>query len=261
MDNVEKKIKALQKLQDIDSKLDDIKKVRGDLPEEVQDLEDEIAGYDTRLSHFKETLANLEQSIVDRKAAIKESEGLIQKYQEQQNNVRNNREFDAISKEIELQELEIKVSEKKIREAGYLIEKQNKEIEDLSAIMSDRNIDLDKKKEELTTIMSESEDEEAKLLGTREKAAKGLDDRLFTAYTKLRGNLRNGLAVVSVKRDACGGCFATVPPQRQADIREKKKLIVCEHCGRILVDVEEVIVEEKPKKTRKKRTTKLAAGK
>lgn len=255
MDNVEKKLKALTKLQTIDSKLDEIKKTRGDLPEEVQDLEDEIAGYDTRLAHFKGTLEALEQSIVDRRNAIKESGDLIIKYKEQQNNVRNNREYDAISKEVELQELEIKVSEKKIKEAGYQIELKNKDILDLDATLSDRKADLDKKNEELKVIMAESEEEETKLNEARLKAEKSLEDRLKVAYNKLRKNMRNGLAVVSVRRDACGGCFATVPPQRQADIREKKKLIVCEHCGRILVDVIAPPVEEaKPKKTRKKKT-------
>lgn len=259
MDNVEKKIKALQKLQKIDSKLDDIKKVRGDLPEEVQDLEDEIAGYDTRLTHFQETLGNLEQGIVDKKAAIKESEGLIVKYKDQQMNVRNNREYDAITKEVELQELEIKVSEKKIKEAGYQIELKNKDISGLEETLADRQADLVKKKEELTVIVAESEEEETKLVDSRVKAEKALDDRLTVAYNKLRGNMRNGLSVVSVRRDACGGCFATVPPQRQADIREKKKLIVCEHCGRILVDVIAPPVEEpKPKKTRKKAVKKTA---
>ena len=252
MDNVEKKLKALQKLQKIDSKLDDITKVRGDLPEEVQDLEDEIAGYETRLTHFKETLGNLEQGITDKKTGIKDSEGLIIKYKDQQNNVRNNREYDASTKEMELQELEIQVSEKKIKEAGFQIELKNKDIETLAAKLADRQADLVKKKEELTVIVAESEEEETKLGESRVKAEKALEDRLVIAYNKLRNNMRNKLAVVSVKRDACGGCFATVPPQRQADIRNKKKLIVCENCGRILVDVVAPPVEEPKKKTRKK---------
>jgi len=258
MDNVEKKLKALQKLQKIDSKLDDITKVRGDLPEEVQDLEDEIVGYETRLAHFAETLGNLEQGITDKKAGIKESEGLIIKYKDQQNNVRNNREYDAITKEMELQELEIQVSDKKIRETGYQIELKKKEIETLQLKLSDRQEDLVKKKEELTIIVAESEEDEAKLAETRLKAEKAIESRLLVAYDKLRANMRNKLAVVSVKRDACGGCFATVPPQRQADIREKKKLIVCENCGRILADVITPPVEEPKKKTRKKAVTKKA---
>jgi predicted nucleic acid-binding Zn-ribbon protein len=254
MDNVEKKLKALIKVQTIDSKLDEIKKTRGDLPEEVQDLEDEVTGYETRLALFRESSQGLEQNILDRKAGIKESEALIIKYKDQQMNVRNNREYDAISKEMELQELEIKVSEKKIKEAGYQIELKNKDIDELEAILNDRRADLDKKNEELKVIMAESEEEEVKLNETRVKAEKALEDRLKVAYNKLRANMRNGLAVVSVRRDACGGCFATVPPQRQADIREKKKIIVCEHCGRILVDVIAPPVEEpKPKKTRKKK--------
>ncbi len=252
MENVEKKLKALQRLQKIDSKLDDITKVRGDLPEEVQDLEDEITGYETRLEHFNETLGNLEQGISDKKSAIKESGDLIVKYKTQQNNVRNNREYDAITKEMELQELEILVSEKKIKEAGYQIELKKKDVTALQEKLTDRQADLVKKNEELTVIITESEEEETKLGETRIKAEKALDNRLLIAYTKLRNNMRNKLAVVPVKRDACAGCFATVPPQRQADIRDKKKLIICENCGRILADVIAPPVVEPKKKTRKK---------
>ena len=174
-------------------------------------------------------------------------------------NVRNNREYDAITKEMELQELEIQVSEKKIKEAGYQIELKNKDIDVLKAKLTTRQADLVKKNEELTVIIAESEEDETKLVESRVKAEKSLEDRLRIAYNKLRGNMRNKLAVVSVKRDACGGCFATVPPQRQADIRDKKKLIVCENCGRILVDVIAPPVEEPKKKTRKKAVTKKAA--
>lgn len=248
---VEKKLKALLKLQSIDSALDEIKKVRGDLPEEVSDLEDEIAGYETRVSKFEGELANLEQTITDKKLAIKESEKLILKYQEQQNKVRNNREYDAITKEVELQELEIQISEKKIKEAGYQIETKQKDIAETRAILEGRQDDLKRKKDELDQITGESVDDEAKLMGDREKAEKSVDERLLYSYDRIRGNARNGLAVVSVRRDACGGCFNRVPPQRQADIRDKKKMIVCEHCGRILADAELVIEEEKPKKRKK----------
>ena len=258
MDNtVEKKLKALVKIQEIDSKLDEIKKVRGDLPEEVQDLEDEIAGLETRINKFESEVEGLNQEISDRKDTISNSHKLIAKYNEQQMNVRNNREYDAITKETELQELEIQVSEKKIKEAGIQIEMKAKVIEETSAFLAERKIDLDRKKGELKVLVEESQEDENKLMTDRDKASSKIEERLLLSYNKLRGNARNGLVVVSVKRNACGGCFNMVPPQRQADIREKKKIIICEHCGRILADVEDVIVEEKPKK---KRTTRKKAA-
>jgi predicted nucleic acid-binding Zn-ribbon protein len=159
-------------------------------------------------------------------------------------NVRNNREYDAITKELELQDLEIQVSKKKIIEAGVKIDQKKVDLDELTAVMKDRKKDLDQKKDELSTIVSESETEESKLRTDREKASKKVDERLVKSYTKIRANAKNGLAVVMVKRGACGGCFNTVPPQRQADIREKKKLIVCEHCGRILAGVEDEVEEE-----------------
>ncbi|MBY5950623.1 hypothetical protein KUV23_06545 [Algoriphagus marincola] len=247
---VAQKLDAIHNLQLIDSKLDAIIKVRGALPEEVQDLEDEIAGYETRLEKFRNEIEAYEQDIKNFKESIKESEKLIKKYQEQQMNVRNNREYDAITKELELQDLEIQVSKKKIAEAGAKIDQKKLDLDDLNAVMKDRQKDLDQKKDELSTIVSESEAEEDKFRSEREKSIKKVDDRLYRSYEKIRANARNGLAVVMVKRGACGGCFNTVPPQRQADIREKKKLIVCEHCGRILAGVEDEIVEEKPKKKR-----------
>lgn len=255
MEAVEKKLKALQKLQNIDSKLDSILKVRGDLPEEVQDLEDEIAGYEIRIEKFSKQIEELELNITDSKQGIKNSETLITKYEEQQLKVRNNREFDAITKETELQRLEIQLFEKKIKESGFNIEKRTQEVEIIKAELEGRKIDLETKKGELSTIMGESEDEETKLNTDRQKASKNIEERYMIAYDKLRINARNGLAVVTVLRDACGGCFNQVPPQRQADIRDKKKIIVCEHCGRILADAELVIEEEKPKKktTRKKK--------
>lgn len=254
---VEKKLKSLEKLQSIDSKLDEIKKVRGDLPEEVQDLEDEIAGYQTRVDKFEAEVKDLETAISNHRTGMKDAEKLIEKYKDQQMNVRNNREFDAITKEMELQDLEIQVCEKKIKEAHIAIEQKKVEIEKVSEVLNERTEDLNRKNEELENIVAESEEEERKLMVEREKAVKAVEDRLLKSYEKIRNNARNGLAVVSVMRDACGGCFNTVPPQRQADIRERKKIIVCEHCGRILTDVEEVVEEEKPKrKTRTRKTTK-----
>lgn len=252
---VDQKLTLLENLQSLDSKLDELKRLRGDLPEEVKDLEDEIAGYETRIAKYDSDIKDLNNSISEKKDGIKKSETLVTKYKEQQMNVRNNREFDAITKEIELQELEAQICEKKIKEAGFSIENKKAEIESTKETLKGRLIDLDNKKKELQEVITESQEEEEKLISKKEKAAKKIDDRLYESYNKIRQNARNGLAVVSVKRDACGGCFNSVPPQRQYDIRERKKLIVCEHCGRILANVELVVEEEKPKKktTRKKK--------
>jgi hypothetical protein len=250
---VAQKLEAIHNLQLIDSRLDAIVKVRGALPEEVQDLEDEIIGYDTRLSKFQSEIESFEDEIKRLKESIKDSEKLIKKYQEQQMNVRNNREYDAITKELELQDLEIQVSKKKIIEAGLRIDQKKVDLDDLTSVMKDRKKDLDQKKDELSTIVSESETEESKLRTDREKAGKKVEERLIKSYTKIRANAKNGLAVVMVKRGACGGCFNTVPPQRQADIREKKKLIVCEHCGRILAGVEDEVEEEGTAKKKRAR--------
>jgi len=247
---VAEKLELLSKLQEIDSKIDTIKKVRGALPDEVLDLEDEIAGYETRLSKFESEIAGFTQDIEDRKAGIKKSEELIKKYEEQQMNVRNNREYDAISKEMELQALEIQVSEKRIKEGYANIEDKKAEIEITALKTKERGADLKAKKEELDTLLSESETDEAKLAKERNRATKPIEERLLLAYEKLRQNARNGLAVVNVKRAACGGCFNVVPAQRQADIRDRKKIIVCEHCGRILAGVDIEIVVEKPKAKR-----------
>ncbi|WP_339922485.1 C4-type zinc ribbon domain-containing protein [uncultured Cyclobacterium sp.] len=248
---VAQKLEAILNLQNIDSRLDAIFKVRGALPEEVQDLEDEIIGYETRLSKFNADISSMEDEIKKYKDAIKDSEKLIKKYQDQQMNVRNNREYDAITKELELQDLEIQVSKKKITETQVRIESKQKDIEALNDILKDRQKDLDQKKGELDTIVSESENEEKKLKNDMEKAAKKVDARLIKSYDKIRTNAKNGLAVVLVKRGACGGCFNIVPPQRQAEIRERKKIIVCEHCGRILAGVEDEVVEEPtPKRKR-----------
>lgn len=257
MDNtVAKKLEALTKLQKIDSEIDEIKKVRGALPEEVMDLEDEIAGYQTRADKQNQELSDFETSISTNKTSIKDAEKLIKKYEEQQMNVRNNREYDAISKEMELQQLEIQILEKRIKEAYAKIEDKKAEIEKTTETLDERGKDLETKKKELDTITSESEGDEGKLLKDREKASKGIEERLLNSYNKVRKNMRNGLAVVPVKRGACGGCFNVVPPQKQAEIREQKKIIVCEHCGRILSDVVDEIIEE-PKKVTRRRTKKV----
>ncbi|MEQ8470504.1 MAG: C4-type zinc ribbon domain-containing protein [Marinoscillum sp.] len=246
---VAKKLDSLVKLQSIDSERDELIKMRGALPDEVMDLEDEIAGYQTRIEKQNQELSDLEENINNNKVAIKDAEKLIKKYEEQQMNVRNNREYDAITKEVELQQLEIQILEKRIKESYAKIDIKKEEIAETEGILSERGKDLDTKKSELETITQESEADEQKLLKDRDKASKQVEDRLFKSYEKVRENMRNGLAVVSVKRGACGGCFNVVPPQMQAEIREKKKIIVCEHCGRILADVEDEIVEEvKPKR-------------
>jgi predicted nucleic acid-binding Zn-ribbon protein len=242
---IAQKLEALVKLQSIDSKIDEIKIIRGDLPEEVRDLEDELAGYETRLSKYEKDIAALDETIKGYKQGIKDSEKLIKKYEEQQKNVRNNREYDAITKEVELQQLEMQVFEKKIKESLQQGEFKKADIEKTQAALADRQKDLKNKQGELQVIIEESQDEEAKLVKDREKAIKQIEERLLLSYDKLRSNVANGLAVVSVKRDACGGCFNTVPPQRQAEIRDRKKIIVCEHCGRILANVEMVLVEAK----------------
>ncbi|UII24920.1 C4-type zinc ribbon domain-containing protein [Fulvivirga maritima] len=252
--SVAQKLEALVKLQSIDSKLDEIKKLRGDLPDEVQDLEDEIEGYKTRLGRFNTELEELEQSIKDNKNGIKDAEKLIAKYSEQQNNVRNNREYDAITKEVELQQLEIQILEKKTKEAHEAIERKKGEIENINEVISERSADLENKQQELKEILEDSKDEEEKLLTDREKAGKKIEPKLFKYYEKLRANLSNGLAVVTVKRGAAEGCNIVIPPQKIAEIREKKKIVIDEHSGRILADVDmESLEEEKPKRTTRRK--------
>jgi predicted nucleic acid-binding Zn-ribbon protein len=237
---IAQKLDALLKLQEIDSSLDEILKTRGDLPEEVRDLEDEIVVFETRLVNFKSEIANLNTEIDNFKNAQKEGEKLIKKYKDQQMNVRNNREYDAITKEIELQELDMQLADKKINEARARIRLIEEDANRAESVLNERNEDLKVKKNELSVITSESQSEEQGLIAEREKHIKKIEDRLLKSYQKIRDNSLNGLAVVHVQRGACGGCFSIVPPQRQADIRERKKLIVCEHCGRILADVESV---------------------
>lgn len=235
---VSQKLDALLALQKIDSQIDELIKIRGDLPEEVRDLEDELAGYETRIGKFKAEIDELQNEVSKAKLAVKEADKLIKKYQEQQSNVRNNREFEAISKEIESQELDIQLFEKKNKELLYKIERKNIEITEIESKMSERKADLEAKKGELDSIVAESTEEEKKLRLQATEAGSKIEERLMYSYRRIRSNSINGLAVVKVRRGACGGCFNQVPPQRQADIREKKKIIVCEHCGRVLADVE-----------------------
>ena len=233
---VEQKLKALYELQNIHTKIDKIRQVRGELPMEVADLEDEVAGLETRIQKIKAELDDTEDAIVNRKNMIKESQALIKKYEKQLEDVKNNREYDALTKEVEIQNLDIQVSEKKIKEHGFEIASKTEIYEQALANIEARKGDLEVKKNELATITSETEKEEQALVKKADKAQTIIEDRLLVAYNRLRGNAVNGLAVVTIDRDSCSGCFNQIPPQRQLDIRQRKKVIVCEHCGRILVD-------------------------
>ncbi len=234
--SVEEKLKALYQLQVVDSEIDKIRILRGELPLEVQDLEDEIEGLQTRVKNFEDEIKGLQAMVLEKKNAIKESEGLIKKYEDQQMKVRNSREFDSISKEMEYQSLEIQLSEKRIKEYNNQLSDKKLIIEDSKAILDDKKSDLDLKKGELDEIISDTKKDEEKHLKKSEKIEKVIEDRLLNAYKRIRGNARNGLSVVWVERDACGGCFNKLPPQKQLDVASRKKIIVCEHCGRILVD-------------------------
>ncbi len=234
--SVEQKLKALYELQSIHTKIDSIRHLRGELPMEVADLEDEVAGLSTRISKIKADLDDTEDAIVTRKNMIKDAQALIKKYEGQQNNVKNNREFDAVTKEIEIQGLEIQVCEKKIKEFQFEITNKTEVYEKVLVDLETRNKDLEIKKSELDTIIAETEKEERELAVLAEKAQKHVDERLLYAYNRLRKNAKNGLAVVTIDRSSCSGCFNKIPAQRQSDIRQRKKIIVCEHCGRILID-------------------------
>ena len=234
--SIEQKLEALYTLQQVDSKIDKIRAYRGELPLEVQDLEDEVAGLETRIGNFQEETKKHTTDIANYKIKIKEAEALIKKYEEQQNNVRNNREYDSFSKEIEYQQLDIQLSEKRIREATAKLEEIATKIETSQQRLEERKNDLVAKKEELQSIIEETQKEEETLLKRSADCEQLIEDRLLVAYKRIRKNARNGLAVVGIARDACGGCFNKIPPQHQLDICTHKKIIVCEYCGRILVD-------------------------
>lgn len=233
---VEQKLLALLQLQLIDTQIDKIKTIRGELPMEVADLEDEVAGLQTRINNLADEARNIQEQIAMKKQAIKDANQMIKKYQAQQNNVKNNREFESINKEIEFQHLEIQLAEKRIKE--FIADNNMKVelIETAQQTLNERINDLKDKKGELSGVIEETRKEEDNLSRSAENAASIIEERLLNAYRRIRSNARNGLAVVSVERDSCGGCFNKIPPQRQIDIRQRKKIIVCEHCGRILVD-------------------------
>jgi len=233
---IEDKLKALYQLQQVHSEIDKINILRGELPLEVQDLEDEIAGLQTRIKNFQDEAKQLDVDISAKKNEIVNALSLIKKYQEQQNNVRNNREYESLSKEIEFQTLEIELCEKRIREFTAKNAEKQEVISSAKKMVDERKIDLKSKKSELSEITSDTEKEEKQLLKKSVEVEKMIEPRLMNAYKRIRSNVLNGLAVVTVQRDACGGCYANIPPQRQLDIRSRKKVIVCEYCGRILVD-------------------------
>ncbi len=241
-DNIEKTVKkkliALFTLQSIDTQIDKIRIVRGELPLEVQDLEDEIEGLATRVNKFNHDIKELEMEISAKKIAIKDSLELIKKYEAQQMNVRNNREYDSLSKEIEFQSLEAQLSEKKIKEFTAAMEAKQASVDEVQVELDERTKDLEAKKGELNDIVAETQKEEESLVEKSKKQKQAIEERLLNAYERIRENARNGLAVVPVERDACGGCFNKIPPQRHLDIRLHKKIIVCEYCGRVLVDDE-----------------------
>ena len=234
--SVEQKLVALYTLQQVDSKIDEIRAYRGNLPLEIQDMEDEIAGLETRISNFKDESKKHQKDISDYKIKIKETEALIKKYEDQQNNVRNNREYDSLTKEIEYQTLDIQLSEKRIKE---ITAKDNDVAAKVAAAqmrLNELNASLTEKKEELHSLVEGTEKEEEQLLQRSAECEKYVEDRLLVAYKRIRKNARNGLAVVGIFDEACGGCFNRIPPQHQLDICTHKKIIVCEYCGRILVD-------------------------
>lgn len=236
--SIEEKLTAVLTLQKIDSKRDEIQTLKGELPMEVNDLEDEVEGLQTRANNISSEINSIEEYIESRKTAKKEAEALIKKYEKQQDNVKNSREFEAISKEMEMQELEMKLCDKHVKDAGLrLQETLNTKVQSESLLAAKQEA-LDAKRKELDKIIKETEKEENELAKNSEKAKEKVEERLLTAYERIRNSYRNGLAVVPVLRDSCGGCFNIIPPQRQAEIHQRKKIIVCEHCGRILVDNE-----------------------
>lgn len=241
---VEEKLSTLYQLQTIMSDIDRIKTLSGELPLEVQDLEDEIAGLETRLHNYQTEIKDFETAVVDQKNKIVDSTALIERYKGQLDNVRNNREFDNLSKEIEFQGLEIEFAEKKIREFGEAVIAKKAEIEQLTETLEGRKADLVQKRSELGEIVSETKQEEEKLREKAKKLEGVIEPRLLTAFKRIRKGARNGLAVVYIQRDACGGCFNKIPPQKQMDIKLRKKIIVCEYCGRIMIDPELAGVEE-----------------
>ncbi len=253
---IAQKLEQLYSLQTIDSRLDQLRAVRGELPMEVSDLEDELIGLNTRLANFNSEIESFNEQIFANKEQVKTSIELIRKYKAQLNDVKNNREFDALNKEIEIQDLTILAAEKKIGEVQKSIVLKEDLINEVQTRLDEREKDLENKKKELEEITAETEKEEAQIIAEREKAKETIEEKLLKAYDRIRLNFRNGIAVAPILRAACGGCFAKVPPQLQSDIRQSKKIVICEACGRIQIDarmagIEEHVEEEAPKPKRR----------
>jgi uncharacterized protein len=236
--SVEEKLKALIHLQKVESKLDEIHILKGELPMEVKDLEDEVEGLNARRLRIEEEINGIQEFIESRKEAIKEAQALVKKYEKQSENVKNNREFEAINKEIEMQTLEVKLAEKHIKDANEELIEKSEVLEKAKKAIGVKEKNLEHKKGELDKIIADTEKEETLLRKDIASARESVEDRLITSYERIRNSYRNGLAVVPIVRDSCGGCFNTIPPQRQSEIRQRKKIIVCENCGRILVDTD-----------------------
>lgn len=260
--SVEEKLKALYQLQTTLSGIDEKRALRGELPLEVQDLEDEIAGLTTRMEKIKTDIDEFKKAITQKKADITSAESSVERYKKQLDEVKNNREYDTLTKEIEFQSLEIQLCNKKIKEALIKVEEKNADLAEADELIKDRTAALKEKKEELDDIMQETRDEEEKLKNKASELEVTIEPRLLSSFKRIRKNSRNGLGIVYVQRDACGGCFNKIPPQRQLDIKMHKKVIVCEYCGRIMIDpelagvkVEKNATEEKPKRKRSVRKT------
>ena len=265
--SVEERLKTLYQLQTALSAIDEKRLLRGELPLEVQDLEDEIAGLTTRVEKIAANIEEYQKAITTKKGEIADAEASVERYKEQLNEVKNNREYDTLSKEIEFQTLEIELCNKKIREANNKIADKQREMESSQALIAERQGDLDVKKNELEEIMEETRVEEEKLKETVKSLEAKIEGRLLTSFKRIRRNARNGLGIVYVQRDACGGCFNKIPPQRQLDIKMHKKIIVCEYCGRIMIDpelagvkVDKVATATDEKKGRAKRAIRKSSG-
>ena len=260
--SVEEKLQSLYQLQTMLTEIDKIKTLRGELPLEVQDLEDEIAGLTTRIEKASSDVVEMSKGVTENKNTIEVSKAQIAKYQEQQDHVSNNREFDSLNKEIEFKNLEVELAEKRIREFTAAINAKKEEIEANKAIVDEKKQDLDVKKSELQEIIEENRQEEERLREKCKNLELNIEPRLLQSFKRIRNNTRNGLGIVYVQRESCGGCFNKIPPQRQLDIRMRKKIIVCEYCGRIMIDPELAGVKEEPKQAEapKRRTRKAAAA-
>ena len=255
--SVEEKLKTLYQLQTTLSSIDEKRALRGELPLEVQDLEDDIEGLTTRVEKIESEISDFKAAITQKNGEIANAEASVERYKTQLNDVKNNREYDTLSKEIEFQELEIQLCQKKIREANVRIEERKADLAQAQEIIADRRQALDEKKNELDEIMDETRAEEDRLKDKARELEQKIESRLLTSFKRIRKNARNGLGIVYVQRDACGGCFNKIPPQRQLDIKMHKKIIVCEYCGRILIDpelagvkIDKPVTDEKPKRKR-----------